>query len=213
MSWFESARKQPASAGSPAPRSTQPATAPTPAHASQGFQTFMQGLPASPAILDLGPALAANVRYFSERARYLRIADLTSTLVAAGEPGEGQTLDLAGALPFVDGESFDGVLAWDLLDYLRGDQIGMAMRRISPFLAPRALLFASVSFQKEIPAAPQSFRIQDEATLLYGANSGPTRPCPRHKLPDLERQLPGFVVEHSFLLRNGLQEYVFAHRP
>jgi hypothetical protein len=40
----------------------------------------------------------------------------------------------------------------------------------------------------------------------------PQRPCPRHAPTLLARLMPDYSVEASFLMRNGIQEYVFASR-
>ena len=220
MSWFSAARRRAATppSGVPIPSSPEGVAAPAAvAHGSLGFQALRKGLPEQPSILDLGPAIGANVRFFTDRARQLRIADLYATLLGSGvwPPEDAERLDdaMARALPFSEGERYDAVLAWDLFNYFRMDEIGALMRRIRPFAAPGARLFTMVSFSKEIPARPITFRIQDEKTLIYGEAGGVNRPCPRYKLPDLERRMPGFAVEHSFLLRNGMQEYVLALKP
>jgi hypothetical protein len=219
MSWFSAARTRAAPPpGVPVPSSPEGIAGPASvAHGSLGFQALGRGLPEQPSILDLGPAIGANVRFFTDRARQLRIADLYATLLGAGSwpPPDAERLDqaMATALPFSEGERFDAVLAWDLFNYFRMDEIGAVMRRIRPFAAPGARLFALISFHKEIPGRPVTFRIQDEKTLIYGDSGGVSRPCPRYKLPDLERRMPGFAVEHSFLLRNGMQEYVLALKP
>ena len=221
MSWFSAARPGTKAPGSPrAARPEEKAGGPAATHQSLGFKTLLRGLrpEASHSLLDLGPALGANVEFFNSRlACRMRIADFYRSYAGRGMAADGDDDAFRAAvrdiLAFSSGETFDAVLVWDLFDYLRRPQIGALMEHVTPALRPGALLFLSLSYGKQIPAAPLTFRIVDEQTLRYGAAGEPQRPCPRYKLPDLERQMPGFAVEASFLLRNGMQEYVLVYQP
>ena len=218
MSWFSATGPR---AGPPrtARSEEKAAVAAATIHQSLGFKALLRGLrpEASHSLLDLGPALGANVEFFNSRlACRMRIADFYRSYAGRGLTADDDEAAFGAAvrdiLAFSPGETFDAVLAWDLFDYLRRPQIGALMGHVTTALRPGALLFLSLCYGKQIPAAPLTFRIVDEQTLRYGAAGESQRPCPRYKLPDLERQMPGFAVEASFLLRNGMQEYVLVYQ-
>lgn len=166
------------------------------------------------AVLDLGPALSSNVRFFSRYPCHLHIADLFSTLVdEAPESLEDPEADfkrlLAEALELGRNESFDLVFAWDLFDYLRLEQIRALATLLAPHCRASTVLFALVSYHKQIPARPGAYEIASRETLRYAPNGIAVRASPQHKEPDLQRALEGFEVEQSFLLRHGQHEYLF----
>ncbi|HEX9723369.1 MAG TPA: methyltransferase domain-containing protein [Vicinamibacteria bacterium] len=182
-------------------------------------------------ILDLGPAHGATVEFFSQYSCKLYVADLYRSLMAhLAEPGgdrlpappeEAEDEAQAAAerarvfnelLPYDDDTRFDLILAWDLLNYLEPEQIGVLGRRLASFSYGGTRLFAMVAMHREIPARPCAFRIRDAETLDYEALTQRTRPAPRHTEPTLRRLLSGFDVASTCVLRNGLQEYVFAFR-
>jgi hypothetical protein len=179
-------------------------------------------------ILDLGPAHGATVEFFSQYSCKLYVADLYRSLMAhladpdgdrlAPRAEEGEDEAAAAAervrlfdelLPYPADTRFDLILAWDLLNYLEPEQIGVLGRRLAGFSYGATRLFAMVAMHREIPARPCAFRIRDAETLDYEALTQRTRPAPRHTEPALRRLLSGFDVSGTCVLRNGMQEYVF----
>ena len=137
-------------------------------------------------------------------------------LPARAEEGEDEAAAAADRvrlfdelLPYPEDTRFDLILAWDLLNYLEPEQIGVLGRRLAGFSYGVTRLFAMVAMHREIPARPCAFRIRDAETLDYEALTPRTRPAPRHTEPALRRLLPGFDVASTCVLRNGMQEYVF----
>jgi hypothetical protein len=109
-------------------------------------------------------------------------------------------------------EQFEIVLLWDLLDYLHAHEISALMAHLAPACSPRVVAFALVSTLRQIPGAPRRYRIEDEDTLSWSAAADPPRPGPRRTQPELARLMPGFRVKSSFILRNGVQEYLLERR-
>ena len=164
-------------------------------------------------ILDLGPVLSANVEFWSRIPCRLHVEDFYSRY---RERSSGSSEDAAEStfqdiLCFGDGTRFDMVLAWDLFNYLDLNEIGSLIRRLALWCERGALLFALVSSQVTIPAEPRRFRILDTERLLVETGTMETRQNPRHQPRDLAKILSGFRVSSSFLLRNGVQEYVFIY--
>ena len=197
----------------PGHRETGPATAadgaqPAPGageeHRSLGLKAALAGRVARPGcrVLDLGPAVEANVAFLTRFAGHLSIADLSDS-DSGGAGGQGWRERLATAVG-----PYDLVLLWDLLAYLDRTQASGLVGRLRSLTGPGAVLFLLINEGAEMPARPRVFEIRDEETLLY-------RPCPcgliaAPRLPpaDVARLLAGFRVDASYLLRHGVREYV-----
>jgi len=166
-------------------------------------------------VLDLGAAIGPNVSFVGRYAPKLYISDLYNTLRSrpGGMPRDRKQLDrlLTQELPSSELGPFDLVLAWDLLNYLTGEQLASLGRHLARLCRPDSLVFALFTNSKEMPSLPIGFRIIDTDTLAYTIDSDIGRRAPLFKEPDLKRLLPDFEVETSFLLRNGFQEYVLIH--
>jgi len=170
-------------------------------------------------VLDLGPARAANLDFFSRYGGHLTVADFYSGLRTAraatsGEDGDDDRKAKAFAelLPFDKATRFDLVLAWDLLNYLTPQEQHLLMTCLEPFCLAGTAILAFVSMQKEMPPAPSAYSIRDADTLLYEEREGRARPCPRYLEGDLLKRMQGLTVENRYQLRNGMLEYVFSYR-
>lgn len=189
---------------------------------SLGFQALVARLERleSPAILDLGTASGRNVRFLSHLARRLTIADLRGSLrETPGTPVRGAaSADASDGLrstlrawfePLVVDWRYDVVLAWDLFDYLTPADLGALMDILRPRIRPGAILFAMISYVAKISREPNDYEIRDGSALRFHTTSTGERPSPRYKEPELLRLLGGFTVDTTFLMRHGVQEYLF----
>lgn len=201
MSWFQGSRS-----------ATEPAAT---GYKSLSLKALLDSLHPEPrrAVLDLGPPLAGNIKLLSGLGCRVRIADLNRSLGA--EPIESRQPDAMAALlerllPLLPDERFDALLAWDVLDYLRPDQVSSLMARLIPACRPGALALVMVSTRRQIPARPARYRIVDRESLDCDGPLQPTRVCPLYTQLDLAHLMPGFSVRRSYLLRSGIQEYLLA---
>jgi hypothetical protein len=101
------------------------------------------------------------------------------------------------------------VLAWDLFNYLQRKELARLGTLLRRHCRPGALVFTLMSIQKQIPAQPYRFRIKDGDQLVYERRTGLERPGPRYAPSEIASALKGFRVDRSFLLRHGIQEYLF----
>ena len=185
------------------------------AHRALALKAFLDGLPpeSRPAVLDLGPPLAGNIKFLSALSCRVRVADLLRSL--SSESLDDRRPEAMGALyerllPFSPDERFDALLAWDVFDYMRRDQVVSLMARLTPVCGPGALAHVLVSTRGQIPVTPMRHRILDRESLAVDGRCEPVRASPRYTQSDLGRMMPGFTVQRSFLLRNGIQEYLLA---
>lgn len=167
-------------------------------------------------VLDLGPARAANLEFFSRYGGQLTVADFYSGLpparAATSEDDERKAQAFAELLPYEPSTRFDLILAWDLLNYLTPIEQQLLMGTLERYCMPGTALLAFVSMQKEMPPAPSAYSIRDADTLVYEEREGRPRPCPRYLEGDLLKRMQGLSVENRYQLRNGMLEYVFSYR-
>ncbi len=164
-------------------------------------------------ILDLGPALAGNLEFWAPTARSICFEDYYCTWADKGfvKPEEGGSYFplLGKLLSFPEHARFDIVLAWDIFNYLDRNHVSALVEYIGRSCPPGAILMALVSSAAMIPTRPTVFRIRDREHLSYENNSPIMRPSPRYQPRDMARMISGFRVMSSFLLRHGIQEYLF----
>ena len=164
-------------------------------------------------ILDLGPALGVNIGFWSQFQSRLYVADFYRSL------GSSDSLQLQEGIPYesvfralLTGAAdarFDIILAWDIFNYLNHDLLEGFIHYLGKLCRPGAFLFALISIMQQIPSDPIIFRILDREQLLYESRSAQVRPCPRHQAREINRMMAGFRVFGSFILRHGVQEYLF----
>ena len=167
-------------------------------------------------ILDLGPAMGSNISFLSGFSSRIRVEDLYNTLKSAGffEPRE-EPLDeaaLSRILSIPAEERFDIVLSWDLVNYLKPEEFQALVKHLDSFCSRGTFFFAISSTLKDMPAVPTSFKILDAETLQYCFQSSEMRPCPRYAPRDVTRMMSNYEAHNSYLLRNGMQEYVFVRK-
>ena len=169
-----------------------------------------------PRVLDLGPALGASVEFLAGYSVQLFIADLyRSVRSSTGRlPPEAARLQrlLKEQLPVPDEGPFDLVLAWDLLNYFDADQLEALGQHLGVLCRPGGQLFALVATRGPISDQPMNFEIVAPDLLRYVATAPTERTSPGYRETALERLLDAFAVQTSFLLRNGMQEYIFTRR-
>jgi hypothetical protein len=122
----------------------------------------------------------------------------------------GLATRFAELLAFPEDTRFDAVLIWDLINYLERREVAALARQLARFCRPGAQLFALISILKQIPDEPMRFRILDREQLAYEPRTAAMRPCPRYAPAELNELLRGFRLDRSFLMRHGIQEYLFA---
>ena len=168
-----------------------------------------------PKILDLGPSVSANIAYLSQYHSKLYIENLSDSvhdINAAMHVGEGREQAIASCFQSYGDTQFDVILAWDLFNYLDLEALAKSMDYLSRYCRHGTRLYALVGIGKQILDSPSRFEIVDDDQLRYGVATDSGRRSPQHSIPDLLRRLPEFVVRRTYLLRNGMQEYVFGYQ-
>ena len=167
-------------------------------------------------ILDLGPALEENVRFWSQFSCWLHIQDFYRSYrewkATVGPEDESQEDMFSELLPFDDKTVFDIILVWDLFNYFDLQELKVLVKRLSRWCRRGTRIFALISSLPNISTSPTKFRILNREQMIHEIPTQETRPCPRHQPRDIARLMLRFTVSYSFLLRHGIQEYVFTYR-
>ena len=167
------------------------------------------------AILDLGAASQKNVsfitglghRLYSED--FLRILGETFGENGASEqsnPGRieyflRQTLDHPPA-------HFDGVLIWDVLEYLAPALLNAVVERLHRTVRPRSYMLAFFHSDDKLEAVPSyTFRIQ-QMNALEVVRHGMRRPAQLFNNRSLEKLFGRFESAKFFLTRERLREVI-----
>ncbi|MBM3788762.1 MAG: class I SAM-dependent methyltransferase [Acidobacteria bacterium] len=186
-------------------------------HRSMGLCALLQDMreDCRYSILDLGPALGTNVAFWSRFQCKLYFEDFYSGLLeeqpqALEEESWDEPL-LGRILPLPPGTEFDVVLCWDLLNYLKQDHLQALIRYLTRFCRPGTSVFAMLWLTPEIPERPMRFRILDSEHMAYERESAATKPGSGYQPRDIGKLMHEFHAAGSFLLRHGVQEYLFTY--
>lgn len=109
------------------------------------------------------------------------------------------------------GQSFDVILAWDLLNYLELPAVCSLIGYLKRFSRPGTVLFSLIFDQKQMPNEISIYDIKDEAHLSYEYTGSEMRACLRHQPRALALAMTGFRTSDSFRLKNGIVEYLFEY--
>jgi hypothetical protein len=184
-----------------------------PVFATKALRKFLTSLTSreAPVLLDLGPVVGSNVGFFGETLGCkIFVEDIYADLERHVREG---TLDafpefLRKRFPQADG-SVDGILCWDLIDYLdRASAQALAAELVRVLRADGALLgFFATAQPKEVRYT--KYIIVDEVNLKHR-----TYPSSRARQAallnrDIIRMFTGLRVSDSFLLQNNLREILF----
>ena len=188
---------------------------------SPGLELLMNKLETEghPEILDLGPPVEANIDFFADVRCRLHIEDLYRHLIArpvtvgAEENPERRLIEaVEAALAHDSSVRFDVILGWDLFNYMSPELIRVLMRRIGDCCRPGTLLFLMISNLEAIPGEPARITLRPGGSLAYTPSSNALVPNPRYTPLALERMMSRFGLLHSFLLGEGMQDYLFSYR-
>ena len=162
-------------------------------------------------VLDLGSANHNNMTFFVSRGASYVVEALYSTTAPCRTGGRfdaGCMRGLPNLLRFEPEMRFDAIFAWDLLDYVGAAGLAVLGERLAPHCHARTLLHAMVAREGRLPAQPARWEIVDEHTIRQQPYTGPHLEAVRLTDASLQRSLGSFRVDRSYLLQNGLQEFL-----
>ena len=198
------------------PRKTEPPL-PAPAPPSNEVVATSKVLPrflsalasqSTPVLLDLGPIVGANISFFGDRlACKIYVEDFVSDIEAhaKNEKREAVGEALLGRLT-QEPETVDGILCWDLFDFLeRGVGLTLASR-LARLLRHGGVLYGFFGMSAGEVRNYSRFVVESEETLRI--RSLPATPVPRTVLQprDLVKMFDPLLVTESVLLKSNVRE-------
>jgi hypothetical protein len=177
---------------------------------SKGLPKFIAGLAQqdSPVLLDFGPVIGSNVEFFGERLGCkLFIEDLFADVDRSRRTGTLDTLpDTIGKRFRHADASVNGILCWDIFDFLDKKSVHVLASQIVRMLKPGGLVmgfFCSLPVER---AAITKYEIVDDKTLRHRPQPGYAGSKRVLQNRDIIRMFEGLIVSDSFLLKSNTRE-------
>jgi hypothetical protein len=180
---------------------------------SKVFPRFMAALAPCPApvLIDLGPVIGVNIAYFGERlACKIFVEDFLSEIESHARRGGGAGLadTLIARLVQAPG-TIDGILCWDVFDFLDRSVGQLVASRLTKLLRPGGALYGLFGTTPVELANYTRFIVDGDDTLRM-------RPYPATRARrnvwltrELNKMFDGLVVAESVLLKTGTRETLF----
>jgi hypothetical protein len=184
-----------------------------PVFSTKALRKFLASLTLheSPVLLDLGPVVGSNVSFFGEQLGCkIFVEDLFADVDRHVREGKLEALPdfLRTRLPQKEG-SVDGILCWDVMDYLEKPAAQVLAAQLTKALRPEGALLGFFSSGQARDAQYTKYIIVDEHTLKHR-----TYPALRNRQSvflnrDIIRLFTGLRVSDSFLLQTNIREILF----
>jgi 2-polyprenyl-3-methyl-5-hydroxy-6-metoxy-1,4-benzoquinol methylase len=200
--------------GSPWNRGGGAASAVRPSRGLEEFFGHIHGQPGL-TILDLGGASQQNVSFITGLGHRLYSEDFLRTLGETfGENGAADQSNpgridyfLRQALDYPPAH-FDGVLIWDVLEYLAPALLNAVVERLHKTVRPKSYMLAFFHSDDKLEAVPSyTFRIQ-QMNALEVVQNGMRRPEQLFNNRGLEKLFGRFESAKFFLTRERLREVI-----
>ena len=164
----------------------------------------------APVILDLGPVVGSNIAFFGDQLSCkIFVEDLFAEVETQSKRGNRA---LAESLPkrlIQEPGTIDGILCWDLFDYLDKATSPALATRLSDLLKPGGALYAFFG------STPSELKTYTKFILEPGnklrQRTSPATPVKRHVLltRDINKMFGGLRVAESVLLKSNTRETLF----
>ena len=191
-----------------------------PVHPTKVLARFIAGLSSrpQPVLLDLGPVVGTNVSFFGEQLGCkIIVEDLSKDIDRHVRDGSLDQLPafLMKRFPQESG-SIDGILCWDVFDYLEKKSAKPLAEQLIRMLRPDGVLLAFFgTAQPQQGSRPEYTRhvVVDKTSLQhrpYPAAQPKQRPLPNR---DIQLLFEPLRIVEQFLLKTNLREVLFRKAP
>jgi hypothetical protein len=184
-----------------------------PLFATKALRKFLTSLTARdlPVLLDLGPVVGSNVSFFGEQLGCkIFVEDIFADLDRHVRDGKLDLLPAFLKARFPQAEAtVDGVLCWDIIDYMDKASAQALAIQLTRVLRPEGALLGFFGTAQPGDRRYTKYIIADEVNLKhrsYPASRGRQTILLNR---DIIRLFAGLRVSDSFLLQNNLREILF----
>ena len=188
----------------------------SPVHPTKALGKFLASLNArsQPLLLDLGPVVGTNVTFFGEELGCkILVENLFKDVDRHITDGKLDELPAFFEKRFSqEAGSVDGILCWDLFDYMDRPAAQSLARQLVRILRPDGALLAQFSTVAPAPSSGPTYTkyvVVDRQLLQYrpyAAARGKQRPLVNR---DIQRMFEPLRITEQFLLKNNLREVLF----
>jgi hypothetical protein len=184
-----------------------------PVFATKALRKFLSCLTSreSPVLVDLGPVVGSNVSFFGEQLGCkIFVEDLFADLDrhVRADTLEALPAFLKKRFPQESG-SVDGILCWDLIDYLDRAAAQELAGELTRVLRPEGALLGFFGTAQTREARYTKFIIADEVNLKHRSYEAARGRQAILLNRDIIKLFAGLRVSDSFLLKNNLREILF----
>jgi hypothetical protein len=184
-----------------------------PVFATKALKKFLTTLTSrsSPTLLDLGPVVGSNVSFFGEQLGCkIFVEDIFADLDKHVRDGKLDALPAFFQKRFaqVPG-TVDGILCWDLIDYLDKNAAQALANELTRLLRPDGALLGFFGTAQPRDARYTKFIIVDDVNLKHRSYQAARGRQAILLNRDIIRLFAGLRVSDSFLLQNNLREILF----
>jgi hypothetical protein len=184
-----------------------------PVFSTKALRKFLSCLTSreSPVLLDLGPVVGSNVSFFGEQLGCkIFVENVYADLDRHVKDGKLETFpDYLSTRFSEESGTVDGILCWDVIDYLDRSAAQVLANELTRMLRPEGALLGFFGTAQARDTRYTKYIIVDEVNLKhrhYPAARG------RQSIllnRDIIRLFPQLRVSDSFLLQNNLREVLF----
>ena len=185
---------------------------------SKAFPKFLNALksqPEPPIVLDFGPVIGSNVGFLGDRLGCkLFIEDLLTEFDRHKKAGTAAQMPAAfeAQLGKRDDASVDGILCWDLFDFLDKASAQALAKQIIRMLRPGGAVMGFFCTGAVERAAFTKFEVVDEQSLRHKHHPGIGGAKTSLPNRDIIKMFEGLTVAESFLLKNSTREILLRKR-
>ena len=184
-----------------------------PVFSTKALRKFLAALTAhdSPVLLDLGPVVGSNVSFFGEQLGCkIFVEDIYADIDRHVRGGKLEELPAFVKKRFPqESASVDGILAWDVLDYLDKASAAELAAQLTRVLRPDGALLGFFGTAQPRDMQYTKFIIVDEQNLKHRSYAAARGRQAAMLNRDIIRLFSGLRVSDSFLLQNNLREILF----
>jgi hypothetical protein len=183
------------------------------AYPPKALQKFLASLQGSenPLLLDLGPVVGSNVTFFGEQLGCrIRVEDIAADIDRHVKAGTLDQLPEFFTRRFTQAPgSVDGILCWDMLDFLDRPAAQALATALSTLLKPEGCLLGFFSTSATHASVYTKYVVVDESTLKYRTYPA-SRARQRSLLNgDIIKLFKELRVTDSFLMKSQVREMLF----
>lgn len=165
----------------------------------------------APILMDLGPVVGGNISFFGEElACKIFVEDLFAVIEAHARAGtRGATGDALVARLTREPGTIDGILCWDLFDYLDKASARLVAAKLVSLLKPGGVLYAF--FGSLTVDVSHYSRFVVTARDRYRLQTTPATSTKRqiYVIREIDKLFEGLVVAESVLLKSRSRETLF----